>query len=70
MRNTPAGYHVLVTWGDGHWRCRVLAWNRADAAFRAGQAASVAGTRPGVHAVYYIHQDRGLGCCRDGAETG
>jgi hypothetical protein len=67
MRSSPAAYHVLVTWGTGSWRGRVQAWNRTDAAFRAGQAAQAAGTEPGLHAVYYIHRDDGAGCCREAA---
>jgi len=65
MRNEPTGYHVSVHSESGIWRCKVRAFNKLDAAFRAGTEAEAAGIAIGRYANYYIHQDKGLGCCRE-----
>jgi hypothetical protein len=64
MRNEPARYHVRVTSDTGRWAGSVSAFNKLDAAFHAGEAAGQAGAVIGHYRTYYIHQDRGLGCCQ------
>ena len=65
MRNDPVRYHVLVTSATEArpWWAWVMAFNKIEAAFRAGALAEAAGVRVGRHANFSIHQDRAEGCC-------